>query len=178
MLENTQVFFYSLTYANTQRWNLAWGVGDYELNLFLSVIGIAVLISLTVLPAISMMMHLIPLNIEASMMALLAAIISFQTDWGGHIVCAFYCELFDINKHDLSNYPKLLIYQIFMTFVCILLCCILIPSNQRVKELGRKIRLVSFVDELEDGDEEEDQFAGAPSEAPTSAHTKYLRPTG
>lgn len=39
--------------------------------------------SLSVVPMTVMMMNVIPANIEASMFAFIAAILSFSDDWGG-----------------------------------------------------------------------------------------------
>ena len=68
-----------------------------------------------------------------------------------------------------------------MTIVCLLLCNLLIPTNGRVKELGKRIRHVNFVDEFAKsaGEEINDvvndvSIEQSASEAATSANTKYL----
>ena len=93
-----------LQYANIKRLNLAWGISDLYLNIFLMMIGKATMISLSVLPMTVMMMCVIPKNIEASMFAIVTAAITFSTDWAGDMVGAAVCWFYGITSETMDNF--------------------------------------------------------------------------
>jgi len=86
-----------------------------------------------------MLMQTVPMNIEASMFAVITAAITFSTDWAGDIIGGFYCEFFGITEKDLSNFHKIMGFKLVTIFVAIVLVCYLLPTNSQVKELGRKL---------------------------------------
>ena len=47
-------------------------------------------------------MHLIPKNIEASMFAVIVAILNFATDWAGKIIGGIYCKFFGVTNENLE----------------------------------------------------------------------------
>ena len=97
------------------------------------------MVSLAVLPMTVMMMHVVPKNIEASMFSVITAAITFSTDWAGDLVGAIYCEFFGITGEDLSNFHRIMVVKIFMIVVSITLIHALLPSNETIKALGRRL---------------------------------------
>ena len=81
----------TVQYANFLRLNLLVGVGDIPINILIMLLGRGTQTSLSVVPMTVMMMNVIPANIEASMFAFIAAILTFSTDWGGQFVSGVLC---------------------------------------------------------------------------------------
>lgn len=149
-----------LQYANVQRWNLAWNIPDFHFNIGLFLIGKATLISFSVLPMTVMLMNTVPKNIEASMFAVITATITFSTDWAGDLVGAIYCDYFGITSKDLSKFGSIIGLKIFVVIACILLIKKLLPTNEEIKALGRRLN------EIEDEDEDKiSQVASSGSNA-------------
>jgi len=127
-----------LQYANIQRMNLAWGVSDMALNMFLMMIGKATMISLSVLPMTVMMCSVIPKNIEASMFAIVTAAITFSTDWAGDCVGAAVCWFNNISNNDLTHFKGAMEFKILMILASISLVSML-PSNKDIYNLSIKM---------------------------------------
>ena len=118
-----------IQYCNIRRYNLQWGIGDYEFNMVLAITGKAALISLNVLPMTILMMYIVPKNIEASMFAMITAILTLSTDWAGDLVGAFYCDALGVTSKDLSNFHQIAFIKIFAVLVCIIFAQYMLPTN-------------------------------------------------
>jgi hypothetical protein len=149
-----------LQYANVQRWNLAWNIPDFHFNIGLFMVGRATMISFSVLPMTVMLMNTVPKNIEASMFAVITAAITFSTDWAGDLVGAVYCDFFGITNKDLSKFGHIIRLKIFVVIACIFLISKLLPSNEEIKALGRRLN-----DSEDEDDDKISQIASGGSNA-------------
>ena len=92
-----------LLYANVCRWNIDYlGIPDFYFNIFIFFFSLATIFAFIMLPLSALLMHLIPKNIEASMFAVIVAILNFATDWAGQIIGGVYCNFFGVTTDDLS----------------------------------------------------------------------------
>jgi len=106
-------------YCNIRRYNIKWGIPDFEYNLVLNLTGKAALISLSILPMTILMMYVVPKNIEASMFSIITAILTLSTYWAGDMMGAFYCDLFGVTAKNLTNFHKIIIVKICLVTLCI-----------------------------------------------------------
>ena len=87
----SQIVSTLLLYMNVRRWNLAF-VDDFFFSVIIMVMGKATMVCFSVLPMTIMLMQIVPKNIEASMFALITAVLTFSTEWGGDMSGAIIIE--------------------------------------------------------------------------------------
>ena len=102
------------------------------------IFGKATTTSMSVLPMTILMMEVVPKNIEASMFALITAIITVSTDCFGDIVGGFVCNLYGITENNMSNYGSAVIFKLGMIVISMLLIKIL-PTKQEVRDLVERM---------------------------------------
>lgn len=132
-------------YANVSRWNEMWGLSDFTINAITLFIGKASIIALSVVPMTSLMMRVVPSNIEASMFAVIGSILSLSTDWLGDVMGGLICNYFKVTDSDYSNFSEVLRVKQLCVMIAMTLSFIL-PTDYEVSVLARKI------DHLEGGD--------------------------
>ena len=129
-----------IKYVNVERWNNTYlGISDFMLNIFNSFIGVSMMTSLCALPMTVLCMYVIPPNIEASTFAIIDTILTFQSEWGGHFMGSLYSKIFHITKHNLSNFPKLIVVEMLMILGGLVLAYKLLPTNEEMYTLGKKL---------------------------------------
>ena len=128
-----------LQIINFKRLNLQYGISHFYFNMILMLFGKATTISLSVLPMTIMMTYVVPKNIEASMFALITGALTFSTDWGGDMIGALLCEVFDITEDNMSKFDKVLMIRIACVAICIVLTRIL-PTNQEIYDLSDRMQ--------------------------------------
>lgn len=116
------------------RYNLMWGVTDLEMNVMLMFLGKATQVSLSVLPMNIIMMEVIPDNIEASMFAIVGAIIAVSSEWLGEIVGGIVCDYYNITTENKNNFHLAIRYKMYTILLSILLIGIL-PTKQELRNL-------------------------------------------
>lgn len=110
-----------IQFVNVKRYNLVFGISDFYINVLLMLLGKATSISLSVLPMNIMMMEVVPANIEASMFAIIGAIISLSTDWLGEVVGGFICDWYEITTANKTNFYKAIEFKMVVILLSIAL---------------------------------------------------------
>jgi hypothetical protein len=131
-----------LQYANIMRFNITWGISDFQINTILMLLGKATTTSFSVLPMTIMMMEVVPKNIEASMFAFIGAIIAVSTDCLGEVVGSLVLDVFQITTKDMHNFGDAIKFKILMIFLSMLLVNI-IPLKSEIEELNRRMNQTS-----------------------------------
>lgn len=120
------------------KYNLVFGISNLKWQICIFALG-KLQISLSILPMTSIIMQVIPENIEASMFAVVSAALSISIEWGGDIVGALVCRYFDITSEDKSNFQFALMYKVF---VLVLILCFskILPTNQEIYDLAAQMK--------------------------------------
>ena len=121
-------------------------MSDFATNALLMLLGKATTTSMSVLPMTILMMEVVPKNIEASMFALITAIITVSTDCLGNIVGGLVCDVFGITQDDMSHFGAAVLYKQVAIVAAMLLVSIL-PTRKEVQDL---------VERMDSSDKDED----------------------
>lgn len=121
----------SLILANFHRANLRWGVSDYTVQIVVHVLQKSVLTAFCIMPWTSIMMKVIPNNIEASMYAVVCAAILLPFTWGGEFMGAIMIDVFNITTEDKSNFGVALEYRM-ITILIAMGFTVFLPRNQDI----------------------------------------------
>jgi hypothetical protein len=78
---------------------------------------------------------LVPLNAEASTMALISGTFIWTYEVGAKISCSFYCSLFKVDDDHMENYPLILKAKLYM-IVFMMILTFIIPNNSTIKKLA------------------------------------------
>jgi uncharacterized membrane protein YdcZ (DUF606 family) len=86
-----------------------------------------------------MLMQVVPMNIEASMFAVITAAVTFSTDWAGDIIGGFYCQFFGVTEKNQQNFSQIMFVKILMIFASIIIGLNLLPTNEEVRALSKRL---------------------------------------
>ena len=118
--------------------NLAWGIDDFKINMILMLLGKATTMSMSVLPMTILMMEVVPKNIEASMFAMITAIITVSVDCLGNIVGGLVCDVFGITNTNMTHFGHAVIYKQIVIIFAMMLVYIL-PTKREVTALVERM---------------------------------------
>ena len=117
-----------LLYINATRVNLEWGISDYYLNVFLRFFGLSIKTTLTILPSTVILSHIVPVNVEATMISVITSCLYLNYDWGGEMMTAYLCDIYVVGASDYTNYSSLIVSKFSFLLISILSVG-LFPSN-------------------------------------------------
>ena len=88
------------------------------------------------------------------MFATITATLTFSTDWAGDMIGGIYCDYFGVTTEDLSQFHMVILTKCGTIAIGVILCCLLVPSNQDVEDLRRQLKI------SDENEEESDNLSG------------------
>jgi hypothetical protein len=129
----------SLMLIDALRINADYGMSEEWTNALILFLGTQSISTLAYLPVCCILTMLVPANVEASVMALVAATFVWSYEVGARISASIFCLILEVDSDHMENYPRVLEAKLFMILLVMALT-IIIPNNESIYLMASQLK--------------------------------------